>query len=180
MTAAIDGMVTSYLMRRRERTTATQYGAEARRFAAFAGKEMGFTRDDVIGYLDGNIDRGLNPRTIAWSYHVLKRVFRIIGEPFPIGADDLPRLDDTERMAPIMKPGDVRRLISIIREHGSPRERFYLLLSTLYGLRRIELARIEPGSFARDLGLVHIDTAKHGLKRDHLVPPEVRVYISRD
>lgn len=161
--------------RRREASTIASYAAFSERFARFARKQQDFTEDDALRYIDHLIDKGYSDTSIRWSYHALKRVYRATGCPFTITLEDLPIGLRGPAHRPVLSKEEVARLIAFTRAHGTREEKFYLAMSTTYGLRRIELARLTRQSFSE--GTVRIDTAKHGEPRVHLVPKEIKPVI---
>ena len=53
----------------------------------------------------------------------------------------------------------------------------FTALATTYGLRRVEMVRLNPASFPDEHHLV-VDTAKGGSRTTHLVPAEIAPYLS--
>lgn len=51
----------------------------------------------------------------------------------------------------------------------------YLALATTYGLRRVEMVRLNPSSFSGNHLIV--DTALRGRKTIHLIPPQIVPYL---
>jgi integrase len=164
------------LGRRRQATTVTQYCQLARRFAKYTGKTLGFDRRDALAFLDHIIEDGQGISSVRWTYMVLKKIYGAIDLPYLVTTDDLPRGSAQPNIS-IMAPQDVLRMIAWVRDKGSPREVVYTLMSTVYGLRRIELSRLAAASFSDTIGTVHIHTAKHGREHTHTVPEELRPHI---
>ncbi len=75
----------------------------------------------------------------------------------------------------MLSPDEVARLIAFTRRQGSKAEKFHLAMSTVYGLRRVELSRLSHESF--EDGTVKIATAKHGTPRKHLIPEEIKPVV---
>jgi hypothetical protein len=51
--------------------------------------------------------------------------------------DVLPKIKENDQ--PVIVSEDVRKLIKAVKKEGSQKERFYLALSTIYGLRAGEM-----------------------------------------
>jgi len=160
---------------RREPSTIRVYAEFAERFARFTKKEQGFTEDDALAFIDHLISEGYSDSYVRWSYYALKRVYKATRSPFTMTLEDLPlgRREAVHR--PVLSADEVASLIAFTRRCGSPSERFYLAMSTVYGLRRVELSRLTQESFRE--GTVRIETAKHGAPRTHLIPSEIQAVV---
>lgn len=72
---------------------------------------------------------------------------------------------------------EINRLIDGAKAIGQPEHMAAICLATIYGPRVSEIAHIKPGDVQPKQHTLVIHTAKHGLKRQHLVPPEIEKYI---
>jgi len=160
---------------RREASTIQVYAEFASRFAKFTRKQGSFTEDDALAYIDHLIASGYSDSSVRWTYYALKRTYKAVGCPFPLTLEDLPLGLRRATERPVLSPDEVARLIASARSNGNKAERFYLAMSTVFGLRRVELSRLTRESFAD--GRVRIDTAKHGTPRKHLVPEEIQAIV---
>jgi len=169
-------LLRQYLERRRSPSTVRHYASETELLMNFAKKESGFDRNDLTRYFNYLIDKGYAHSTLVWKYSVLKRTFKIMGESFHMDMDDLPPQTDEKELI-IMPAGAIRDMIRITARNGRAAEKFYLLMSTLYGLRRIELSRLTWDSFGPNYSTVTIDTAKRGVRRTHIIPEDIRCIL---
>lgn len=180
-TSELEKLVRLELGRRHSRETVNIYAGVARQLAGHAGKTHGFKRRDILLFIDDLIDSGKSSSYIAWTRFAIKAMFRAIEETCPVTVEDFPQASDPIYQ-PTMLSDRVKNLIIKTNAHGLPYERFYLLMSTVYGLRRVELSRLSPSSFDDTVSHVAIDTAKHGKARVHVIPedirPLVRVYLN--
>lgn len=177
-TSAIEEAIRLDLGRRREPSTVKSYIWFARKFCRYTHKTQGFTRLDCLKYIDHLIEQGRAPNTIIWTYNAMRRVLRCIGEESPISMDDMPRgIRRKVGIGPTLSHERIAKLISYARRKGTPTEQFFLAMSTVYGLRQSELARLIPTSFSPTLSTVQIDTLKHGEPRTHSVPDEIKSAI---
>ena len=177
MTTGIGERVRQSMGLRREPSTIRVYSEFAQRFARFTGKEQDFTETDALAYIDHLIGAGYSDSSVRWSYYALKRVYRAVHSPFTITLEDLPLGSRGAVHRPVLSPDEVAGLIAFTRRCGSLAERFYLAMSTVYGLRRIELSRLSEESFCLDKATVRIDTAKHGAPRTHLIPDQIQAVV---
>lgn len=164
---------------RRSKLTVDQYAQFARRFGEKVGKPPSkLTSKDALDYIDSLIDAKRAPATIEWSIFALKRIYRAFSlqEPFAT-KDDVPRLPRTIRRQAMPRLSDVRNMIYWARRNANALETVYLVMSTVYGLRRAELAQLRRINFSHNLSSVDVNTLKHGNPRTHVIPEQVRPYL---
>ena len=149
--------------------TVDTYLRAFRSFLAYAEKPP-FTRQHINGWLDRLIEQGQGKNSVRLAYYALRRGFKANGWPWPMDRMDVPPLpEDAEVSKPAMSEEDVRKLILWARKQGGW-ERAVIALSTVYALRREELARIRPGDLDLAARRFLVRTAKGGIQREHLVP----------
>lgn len=175
-TSSIEEAIRLDLGRRREPSTVKSYIWFTRKFCRYTHKTRGFTRLECLKYIDHLIEQGRAPNTIIWSYAAIRRILQCIGEePSIITMDDMPRgIRRRIGTGPILSHERISKLVSYARRKGIPSEAFYLAMSTIFGLRQGELARLIPTSFSPTLSTVQIDTLKHGEPRLHRIPEEIK------
>jgi integrase len=76
----------------------------------------------------------------------------------------------------MLKRAAIEAMVKVVHKED-PLWRAYLLLSTLYGLRRSELSIIEPGDIDLDEGTIFVRTTKFGVQKKQLIPESVRGYL---
>jgi len=154
---------------------AKEWGAVAAEFEQVCGEKRSYTRADVIAFLAHLRKRGLRHSTIEKDLKAIKVLARAQEWEFP----KLPLRR--------VRPDEIRRTILTKKAVGSiiimgrqgllkDIELCYLALATTYGLRRIEMTRLEPSSFLDEHHLV-VDTAKGGSRTTHLIPPQIAPYL---
>jgi integrase len=177
-TSALEARVRESLGRRRSKLTIEQYSQFARRFEQFVDKPPEtLTSQDALAYIDNLIEAKRAPATVEWSVAALKRVYRACGLKQPFTSDDIPKLPNIIKRQAMPSVTDARRLIYWARRNGSNLEILYLVMSTVYGLRRGELAQLRKANFAHNLSSVDINTLKHGQARTHLIPEPIVVWL---
>lgn len=159
--------------RRRAPDTLTGYLSMAGQFLTWLGDKIPPDEMDLRRYFAHRSDQGISDASLRTYYTVLKKLYRANHWDWPLASEDRPEAP-LEVSTPAFTREEVERLIKN-RELYSKGERFYLAIATIYAPRRIELARIKK----RDIkdNTVHIDTAKRGEKRTHLIPDEIMPYI---
>ena len=161
---------------RREPSTIRVYAEFASRFAKYTRKQGNFTEDDALAYIDHLIASGYSDSSVRWTYYALKRTYKAVGCPFTVTLEDLPLGLRRATERPVLSPDEVASLIAFARQRGNKAERFYLAMSTVYGLRRVELSRLTQESFVDST--VQVATAKHGTPRRHLIPGEIQPVVT--
>jgi len=146
--------------------TIQTYLETAGRFLAWLpdGKEP--TDSDFRRYFIYRREHEISERTLRKEFFHLKKLALANSWPWSFTADDTP-FSEEEPVAPALMPDDVERLIKA-RDLYLKSERFYLAVSTTWGCRREELARIRKRDY--DTESLLIRTAKHGRRVRHLIP----------
>jgi hypothetical protein len=115
------------------------------------------------------------------GFFAVKALYLANGWPWPSSLSRGPRSPQPyELQARGMPVEEIKRLISWAKRSGSPQDRFYLALSTTYGLRREEMKRMNPEDIrpGPPLDLLLIKTGKHGRARWHEIPGEIKPLIA--
>lgn len=161
-------------LKARGRTARTIYewGLIADDFQKLCGLKAQYTRADVIAWLAAQRARGVSPHSIQVRLYVIRLIFEILETPFPSIKLAKPSPDTIQR--PTFTKEEVITLISRCPSSCSIEEACYLALSTIYGLRVIELTRISPEDL---LGKFRVYTAKGGRITEHIIPSEIQRYL---
>lgn len=169
------------LGRRGNENTAQEWGAIAAQFEQVCGYKGKYTRQDLTLFLAYLRKRGLCQNTIYKYLKPLKLLSQIQewgagpkGEDFP----KLPmrRVSFHEVKHPILGKDEVISLIITGKQLLSPPQLCFLALATTYGLRRVEMVRINPPDLPSET--ITVNTAKEGPKTTHLIPSEVAPYLA--
>ncbi len=152
-------------------STLKTYIPEATRFlGTIKGEE--FDESDGRAYL-ANL-YSMKDSTANKIYYALLALFKSQGIKFDM---DPPQITDSP-FQPTIRPDEMPKLITAVKESGDPNERGALALSTIYGVRRVEIWRASETDLNREDRTITIHTAKHGRERCHLIPDEVMDHIS--
>lgn len=132
------------------------------------------SRRAVEQYLDHLRARGYADGSIRTVWSVLHRFFTVNGISWPFGKREAPTVRESEVYAPSLDPPLVDKIIgNAVIGRYDVEAIFCLVLSTVYGLRRVEIAGLRRDDILLDDGLVFIETKKHGRQRYHLIPPDI-------
>lgn len=122
------------------------------------------------GYADGYVDL---------VFRTLKRFYRVNGLVWPFKRGEGPVIREREVFAPALDPAMVGRLIKGAQQGLlTSQEAALVALSTVYGLRRGEMAALDAKSVDLANQLIYVETAKHGRQRYHLIPPEILPHLA--
>jgi len=149
------------------------YLQEARSFLAWLGHPGPATEQELRRYFLARRESGVGPNAIRYTHYALKKLFQANGWPYPFKERDFP--PGPERpFQPALTLEEVRALVQR-RDLYTPRQRALLALATTYLLRGEEFTRMRPGDFTGEYFLKR--TSKGGVRRRHLVPPEIRPHL---
>lgn len=126
---------------------------------------------DNMGYCDNSV------RTV---YYVLKRLCKALSIPFPLDTEFLPPVpDEDELYTPTTSVGTIHNLINYHKQYPGEYITSLVFLSTMYGLRSIEMTRIE---IAKTTFIMTVakrkGRANKPVIREHLVPEGMMEYLS--
>lgn len=161
-----------------------EWAAVAVEFEEVCGEKESYTRADLTLYLVHLRKRELAQSTINKNLKAIKLLSQIQGWEFPKLSMKPVSADDVRRT--ILTRDQVASTIQMGKKLLHPTDLAYLSLATTYGLRRVELARLEehdfspPGCLSQGsvCDTITVHTAKGGAKTTHLVPPEIAPYLS--
>ncbi len=150
---------------------------------------------DIIRRYEERMRRAtLADGTIRKNWGILRRLLIVNGvfappgspglpgmPPWPFRRGDAPTVREMEEYAPALHPDDVHAMIDFAmgraRSESAPavdeRHRAFLCLSTMWGLRQVEMVQMKPEYLDTSGKLLFIETAKHGRQRWHTVPDHI-------
>lgn len=149
------------------------YAQEAIRFLAYVDGEL--TRENVLSYIGWLQKEGYAAGTIVKiTLPVIRKIFRLNNEIWPLRRGEGPTIKEGDTYAPALNPEVVEKLILASRLPGTKRmDRALLALSTVYGLRRVEMAQITKKEIDLKNRVLLIRTAKGGRERWHTIPEQI-------
>ncbi len=175
--AMLRGLIYNDLLARgKTEAVAKEWGAVAAEFEQVCGLKESYNRADVTTFLVHLRKRGLLQTTIDKDLKAIRLLAEIQGWQFP--KFSMRRVSPDEIRRTIFTKETVGSLITLGRQGLlSNSELCYVALATTYGLRRVEMERLNPASFPDEHHLI-VDTAKGGRRTTHLVPPEIAPYLA--
>ncbi len=153
-------------------------GAVAEKFLRWL-KDREPNKDTVEKYLN-SMREGPEPYaagTIHVTYDILRRMFIVNGMEWPFRRHEAPLVSERDVWAPALAPEVIKAMIDVCMQREMPKEgiprrahRAFLLVSTLWGLRRVEMLELSPDSLDVKNKLLFVETAKRGRQRYHMIP----------
>ncbi|MBA7652117.1 hypothetical protein ES703_59946 [subsurface metagenome] len=117
-------------------------------------------------------EHGISERTLAKEFVQLNKLATANNWPWPFIADDRP-VDEEEPFAPAFTPEEIQTLIKA-RDEYSKGEKFYLAISTTWGLRREEMVRVRKRDYDEQTITIKIaKQKKKALRLRHMIPDEI-------
>jgi len=116
--------------------------------------------------------RGLRPGTVDLAYRTIRAFYRRVGLPAPRVAGYRYDPEDARRYA--LAPDAIAAMIDGARSgRTQPLDTAYLALSTVYGMRAVEMARVQARDIDRAGERIYLRTAKGGPSRWIWLPPPI-------
>lgn len=161
----------------RSESTKYRYPALIGHFIDHIGAKSTYDRTDAMKFLNYMVRSGRSANYARWSYHVLRQFYKSLGIEFPLSARELPPLPGSDEInAPVFSREYVEALIAAVKRKGTPAMKAYLALSTTFGFRRMELAKMSSSAIFN--GVIEVQAVKGGELRKHLVPEEIAPYLA--
>ena len=182
MTISSDNTIRDYVektlaaeMIEAEPSTIRNYSVVCRQFLAFTGKTSGFTRDDILRFLDSKRQQGKAKGYLRFMFTALKTFLQAINEEMPIPRRKVPGPRQHEMNRPVLSPYQVRKIIIACKDNAlEPLSVSLVAFASIYGFRRVELSNLEIVGTSR----VKVITAKTKAPREHRIPEQILPFIT--
>ena len=124
------------------------------------------------------LQKTYRPSTVNFNFRVIRRLFAVNNLPWEYRRGEAPRIGQRDEYRPQLST-DIIRMMILAAKNGRlyTDEQCFIALSTIYGLRRQELANVQPKDINLETNALYIATVKSGRERYHLIPPEIRPYL---
>ena len=155
----------------------TRYPYIVGRFIDHVGAKPVYTRDDAVQFLNHMMANGAKPHYVRWIGYVLITFYKYMGFQRPFADRELPAKPlEHEMVKPTLSADRVAELVAAVLDRGSSRMKAYLAVSTIYGLRAVELAGLRKDDFKG--GYITVRTAKGRALGVHPIPSEIAQYVN--
>ena len=158
-------------LRKRSPRTKQAYLWIARLYLEFSPND--YSRTAMLRFMEHLELRKFSPNSRRLAHYALSRLCRSLEVKFPLDGDDLaPPPDESELNTPTLSNEQVGALIGYAKGWPGAYYTSLLFLSTLYGIRSVEMTDVEIGE-----GAIRVFMAK---KRKREGRPPTRVHILPD
>lgn len=179
-----EDLLKKYIDSLRESSKAT-CSTKARAFLQWLGNREP-TSDEIQKWVAHRQRQGYVSATVRNEWGIICRLYRVNGIPCDLKRGDAPVVSEEDTFAPAIDTADIRSMVRIARElepamndvKPDDRHRCFLLLSTMWGLRREELSSMQPEDIDPDSSLIHVRTVHMGRNRWHWVPEDLMPIIT--
>lgn len=153
------------------------YETEARKFLNYSKGKL--TQEVLMRYLTKMKNDGYSPGSIVKvTIPTIRKLYKVNNLKWPLRRGEWPTLKEGDVYAPALEPGLVNRMIDVAKTTTVHRmDRALLVLATIYGMRRVEIAELVGKDVDLATGVLLVRTAKGGRERWHLIPKEINDYL---
>jgi integrase len=144
----------------------------------FLDNAEGLDRASIDNYIEER-KKKFSPGTVNFTFRVIRRLFAVNDIPWEYRQGEAPAIGQRDEYRPQLSP-NVIEMIIVAAKNGRlfPDEQAFVALSTIFGLRREELANLRPADINLRSGALYVATVKHGRQRYHLIPQEIEPYLA--
>ena len=141
--------------------------------------EPKFTKEELNRYLASLDADGLSERSKEIHRIVLKCWWEALGLSWPLSNRRVHKKSTGKKTVSTFTVREIHHLISLVKQHGTAEDKFYICLATIFAPRRGEIGQINQKNFnwQGDSGTLFFQTEKHGLFREHIIPAELVPYL---
>lgn len=147
-------------------------------FMKFFDYQPEFTHQELREFLASLNE--LSPRTRRAYRTMLKLLWEVQGLVFPLKERRVHTAHQEKRVrVPCFSANQVAYIVKAVKFRGTPEEKYYFCLATIFAPRRIELGKITANNFTWDGndGVLEFNPHKHGLTRVHYIQQELIPYL---
>jgi len=153
--------------------TISQFISITERFWKYSRGDL--SRSSVVKYIQHLEREGYAASTRKQQFVVIKRIFDFAKVEWPFGkrvpADVPTAVPDWEVVKVVFTLDEVAAMVAAAR--NNPQWAALLCVSTVYGLRRVEIMNIQPEDIDLKRGLLRIMTRHGGQLREHAIHPHL-------
>lgn len=145
----------------------------------FLEHTKGLDRASIEQYIADLRKRRYKPGTVNFAFRVIRRLFKVNNLKWEFRQGEAPTIGQRDEYRPQLSPRVIEMMIQAARDGKLyTDEACFLALSTVYGLRREEIANLTPADVDLRNGSIYIATLKRGRERYHLIPNEIKPYLA--
>lgn len=138
-------------------------------------KDLG--KEAVDTYIEKLQEQKQSAGTVNFAFRVVRRLYTVNKLDWPYLRGQAPQITERDEHRPALAFEIISTMIKSENLHDD--ERCFLALSTTYGLRREEMMELEPQDIDFKSGTIFISTVKSGRQRYHLIPEQIKPFLSK-
>lgn len=144
----------------------------------FLDNAEGIDRVSIDRYV-ATLRKSYSSGTINFAFRVIRRLFKVNKLDWDYRQGEAPTIGQRDEYRPQLSPRIIEMII-VAAKNGKlyTAEQCFAALSTIYGLRREEIANLRPEDLDLKSGSIYIATLKFGRERYHLIPKEIQPYLA--
>jgi integrase len=144
----------------------------------FLDNAEGLDRASIDKYIE-KLQKKYSPGTVNFAFRVIRRLFAVNELPWEYRQGEAPAIGQRDEYRPQLSPNVIELMIMAAKSGKLfPDEQCFVALSTVFGLRREELANLRPADLNLRSGAIYVATVKSGRQRYHLIPQEIEQYLA--
>ena len=165
----LEKLIENLTENQRKKDSINIYSLLARKFLE---KFSEISEENIKKYQKFLAEKGYSQSYLRLNHYVLKKLAKLEGKDIDIRPPQL-----QERPQPVFTFEEVKNLILNAKEKCPLQIKAFLAVSTVWGLRRIEIVSIGPEDIDRRKHTIFIKTAKKGRPQVYTIPPQIRDII---
>jgi len=153
------------------------YLSYAKKFLDYADS---LDKETVNNYIKKLKRQGMSPGTLNFVFRVIGKLFKVNGIEWPFRRGEAPPIGQRDEIKPALAPEVIKKMIAAVKNGKlDDDEACFLALSTIYGLRRVEMCDLRKADIDFKHNHVFVTTVKMGRQRYHLIPAEIEPYLEK-
>ena len=150
------------------------------RFARdFLDNAEGLNRASIDQHLAALQKKRYSPGTVNFAFRVIRRLLAVNNRPWEYRRGEAPAIKQRDEYQPQLSSRVINMMIEAAKNGKLfADEQCFVALSTIFGLRREELANLRPADINLKSGAIYVATVKSGRERYHLIPQEIQPYLA--
>lgn len=154
--------------------TIRTYLSVAKTFLEFIQKKgkKDFDDSDVASFLAKLREVGNRDNSIRYAHYALRRLFLVNKLSFSRRPPEIKTVSQ-----PLFTQEQIEKIIRSAKICCNAQEKAFLVMASVYALRRGEITSITPVDIDKKRHIIFIRTEKRGIQRTQFIPENIRKYI---
>ena len=140
----------------------------------FLSKYKQINEDNAKDYIFELKSKGFSDNYLRLIYYILHRLAKTDKKEIDIPP---PKIEKSGIYQPIFSVEEIKQLISGCKKHCDTQQKAYIAVSTVWGLRKVEVLRIREEDVDKKKNTIIIKTAKGGRPQQYTIPKQIKDVI---